>query len=201
MKNNNSGISTSYLIVILICFTAIILFALSFLFKRFDFSNKKIKSKTTTETVSLVYANDIDSIKIDNSKILSEEVAISTKENQSYFDFDVVSKIDSSDVTINYEVALVKSSNCNLDNENIMVYVEKQNDGTYSKIFKPKPFLSITKNSDLGTPNGGMILFSGKYVNSIADKYRLRVWVKDQFVPTVPIACDLSVKLYADIDK
>ena len=197
-KDKYVSSSATALAVILIFSTAIILFSLSFLFVKFNALNKISKTEEITETVSIVYADDMDGIRLDNSKILSDELAAKSTEKHSYFDFDIASKLDSSNVTINYEVALFKSSDCNLDSDNIIVYVEKQNDGTYSKVFKPKVFSPITKDSVLGATKGSMILFSGKYVNGITDKYRLRVWVNDQFVPTTPIKCDLSVKLYAD---
>lgn len=201
MKNNDSSISTSSLVIVLIIFTAVILFILSFLFVKFDEANNKKKSVVTTETVSLVYAGDNNGIKLDNSKILSDEIAVRSKEKQSYFDFDVVSKLNSSAVSIDYEVALDKSNNCNLGDNNIMVYVEKQNDGTYSKISDPKLFLPITKKSDLGVNKGSMILLSGNYTGSKIDRYRLRVWVSDHFDSSSPVVCDLSVKLYAKVDK
>ena len=57
--------------------------------------------------------------------------------------------------------------------------MEKESDGTYSKVFGPTTFEGLKKKTVLGSEKDSMVLTKAKKVKSGTDNYRLRIWLAD----------------------
>ncbi len=195
-NKDNKEVSTNKIIILLIAITALLLFVVAFAFVTFERSQAKSDKKiVNTGVISVTYANNENGIKLDNYIPIADDVGKKLNDKSQYFDFTINSEIVG-DTTINYEVVLEKSSNCNLDNKFIKVYLEKENDGTYSKVVDPKPFTAI-KKSEVGSPKGTMVLVFGTYTSNSSDKYRLRAWVDEGAMLDSNVVCDLGINVYA----
>ena len=101
--------------------------------------------------------------------------------------------------TVVYEVVVEKDSKCNINDNDLRIYLERENEGTYIKIFDPKSFKSIKKKSKLGTPKGSMILFNGSYSKDAIEKYRLKVWIKEGTEVNDNTKCHISTKIHGKV--
>ena len=201
MEKENKGISNKLIAVLITVFTIVILILLLISFVLFKKSqSKKVKVKTDTEVISIVYAKESNGLNMKGYVPLKDEDGKKLDKKEYYFDFNVKSH-KSEDVSIDYELSLSKDDKCNLSDKQIKVYLEKENEGTYVKSFNPKLYKGISKRSELGTRKGSMILFSDNIVDNVNDKYRLRVWVDEKAVIKSPIECSVSVNIYAKVVK
>ena len=86
-------------------------------------------------------------------------------------------------------------------NHYIKIYLEKENSGSYSKIFGPSKFKGISKTSDLGTPKGSMVLAKVTNKKSIIENYRLKVWLSSTASPgTIPQNYSIDINLVGDAE-
>ena len=197
MKKKEKVVSTNTIIVLLIVVTALILFVVAFCFGMFNKDlNKNTDKSVDTGTIEINYASVNNGISMNNFEPITDDVGQKLSDKNLYFDYTVNSSI-TGNAKIDYEVAIVKSSQCNLENNFIKVYLEKQNDGIYSKVFDPKLFSPIKKKTSIGTPKGSMIISYGTYTSNAVDKYRLRVWIDSNSTLSSQAVCDISVKVYA----
>ena len=186
MEKENKGISNKLIAVLITVFTIVILILLLISFVLFKKSqSKKVKVKTDTEVISIVYAKESNGLNMKGYVPLKDEDGKKLDKKEYYFDFNVKSH-KSEDVSIDYELSLSKDDKCNLLDKQIKVYLEKE---------------GINKRSELGTRKGSMILFSDNIVDNVNDKYRLRVWVDEKAVIKSPIECSVSVNIYAKVVK
>lgn len=197
MNKDKKEVSTNKIIVLLIVVTALILFIIAFAFvsfeKRQSDSNDK---KLNTGTISITYSNSVNGINMNNFVPITDEVGEKLDDINQYFDFTVNAEIDG-EAQIDYEMVLEKSEDCNIDDKYIKVYLEKENEGTYSKVFEPKLFTGLEEPSSIGSPSYSMILSFGNYVTSTKDKYRLRVWIDETASLVSPAICNVKVDVYA----
>ncbi|MBE6157724.1 MAG: hypothetical protein E7160_02905 [Firmicutes bacterium] len=201
MEKDNKGISNNKVIVVVLILTVVIVIGLvvglcSFKNKQ----NKKVKIQTDTEVLSVVYSKEVNGLNMKEYIPLKDEVGKKLSNKAHYFDFNVKSEMNN-DVSIKYELVLRKDENCNLDDSQIKVYLEKENEGTYVKMFDPKLYKGLKKTSSIGSHKNDMILYSDKIVDNINDKYRLRVWLDEKASVKTAIQCSLSVSIYAKIEK
>ena len=201
MKEEKKGLSTKIIVGIIAIVTIIIFIVLFISFISFRKNQEKnVGVKTDTEIISIVYANDLSGLNMKDYVPLKDEDGKKLDNKNYYFDFNIKSK-KSNDVSIDYELALKKDDNCNLEDKQIKVYLEKENEGTYVKSFSPKVFKGLKKKSEIGTSKGSMILISDNVVDNINDKYRLRVWVDEKASLTSQVQCSVSVNINAKVVK
>ncbi len=123
---------------------------------------------------------------------------------QGLFDFTVKADIAGT-ATINYEVAAVKQDNQGMevsgseltggtpienqiDGQYVKFYLEKDEAGgsDYSAVDDVKTYdddsLVKEKATSAGSPVGSLVLASGTFTESGTHKYRLRMWLSDQYV-------------------
>ena len=82
-----------------------------------------------------------------------------------------------------------------------MVYLEKQNSGTYAKVDEPKVFTPIKKKSKLGSPAKSMVLNRVSQSSSQVDNYRLRIWAREgATIQNSNATYMLKVNVYAKAD-
>ena len=173
-----------FLVLLSIVLIAVIAVAFTMFFKE---QEKNVKEVVKTGTVSMNYKTEVNGLQLNSITPVANDVAMENRAEGSYFDFSVSSDIDS-DTTVDYEIALVKDDSSTISDSDIMVYLEKQTSGTYSKVDEPKEFTPIKKKTELGSPAKSMVLSKFSLSANQVDNYRLRIWVKEGAVITDPNA-------------
>ena len=173
-----------FLVLLSIVLIAVIAVAFTMFFKE---QEKNVKEVVKTGTVSMNYKTEVNGLQLNSITPVANDVAMENRAEGSYFDFSVSSDIDS-DTTVDYEIALVKDDSSMISDSDIMVYLEKQTSGTYSKVDEPKEFTPIKKKTELGSPAKSMVLSKFSLSANQVDNYRLRIWVKEGAVITDPNA-------------
>ena len=197
----NKEVSNKKVIIYIVIFTIVILGLLMIAFSVFNSEQKKkVKTKTNTEVISITYAKEYNGLSMNNYIPLKDEQGKKLNRKEHYFDFNLKSKI-SNDISINYNLVLKKDSNCNLEDKQIKVYLEQENEGTYTKLLKPTLFKSLKSKNSIGVPKGSMVLINDKIVENVNDKYRLRVWIDEKAKVKKPVQCNISVSVYAKVEK
>lgn len=117
------------------------------------------------------------------------------KASEQYFDFVVNTKLEDSD-EINYEIAAsIIEDESNVTGDMIKFYLEKQNFGSFSKVFGPSVFKDLTKSSKLSTPAGSMVLLEDTKKRDSVDNYRLRVFLDEKSTVVPDNVYYVSVKV------
>lgn len=173
-----------FLVLLSIVLIAVIAVAFTMFFKE---QEKNVKEVVKTGTVSMNYKTEVNGLQLNSITPVANDVAMENRAEGSCFDFSVSSDIDS-DTTVDYEIALVKDDSSTISDSDIMVYLEKQTSGTYSKVDEPKEFTPIKKKTELGSPAKSMVLSKFSLSANQVDNYRLRIWVKEGAVITDPNA-------------
>lgn len=173
-----------FLVLLSIVLIAVIVVAFTMFFKE---QEKNVKEIVKTGTVSMNYKSEVNGLQLTSITPVANDVAIENRAEGSYFDFSVSSDIDS-DTSVDYEISLVKDESSTISDSDIMVYLEKQTSGTYSKVDNPKQFTPVKKKTNLGSPAKSMVLGKFSLSANQVDNYRLRIWVKDGAVITDPNA-------------
>lgn len=169
-----------FLVLLSIILIAVIITSFTLFFKE---QEKNVKEIVKTGTVSMNYKSEVNGLQLSSIVPVANDVAIENRADGSYFDFSVSSDIDG-DTVVDYEVSLVKDEGSTISDDDIMVYLEKQTSGTYSKVDNPKEFTPIKKKTKLGSPAKSMVLNKSSLSTSQVDNYRLRIWVKEGAIIT-----------------
>ena len=167
-------------IIIVLVFISIILIGIisASFFLFFKEQKQNVKQVIKTGVVSLNYKTKVNGISLYSLTPISNEVAKENREPGSYFDFSVISEV-AENTTVDYEIALIKDESSTISDSDIIVYLEKQNNGSYSKVEDPIEFTPIKKKSKLGSPAMSMILNKVSLSSNQVDNYRLRFWVRE----------------------
>ena len=129
--------------------------------------------------IILNYTKNITGLSITNAIPTADAIGMKESDSDKYFDFSVNVELDNA-TSIDYEIAVVKDTKSStILDDDIRIYLEKENSGTYMKVFGPSPFTGISKVSDLGSEKGSMILTNVTTKKSTTDNYRLRLWLSD----------------------
>lgn len=173
---NKKGISKKVLWSILIISFLVILIVLL----AFGIFFKKQSNTTTKEnsfgTITMNYA-DSNVFEISNLVPVVDAVGKKNDEAGQYFDFSVNTKVEDAD-EVCYEIAVsINKSDTSVDKDSLKIYLEKEESGSYSRVFGPSVFKAITSKSKYGSPVGSMILYKNNVKNNTIDNYRLRVWL------------------------
>ncbi len=117
------------------------------------------------------------------------------KTSDQYFDFVVNTKLEDSD-EIDYEIAVsIIEDESNVTGDYVKFYLEKQNSGSFSKVFGPSIFEGITTASKLSTPAGSMVLLEDTKKKDSTDNYRLRVFLDEKSIVSTDAVYYVSVKV------
>lgn len=177
MSKNKNGIFSNKFYIFIICLSLffIVVIGASFIV----YSNREpvvIKEEKNGGKVSLLYTTTLNSLSLKDSHRVDDNVGINSKE---YFDFSVDVKLNEAPY-IEYEISVEKDEeSSNLPEEDIKIYLEKEIDGSYSKIFGPSFFEGISAKTSLGSPVNSMVIASANKNKSGVDNYRLRMWLSD----------------------
>lgn len=141
------------------------------------------------------YSSANNSLTIDDSFQLSDEDAIKLDGDSYYFDFSVSADLKDSS-KMEYEIVVTKDvKNSTIPDEDVLIYLEKVESGSYVDVFKPKKYKTLTNKSELGAPVGSMILSKVTLKKDSSDNYRLRMWISDKAVLDTTQLNAYSVKI------
>ena len=161
-------------------------------------TSKEDKEKYTDNLSNLFYF-------MYDEKDLLNILSLYTKKKLNKIDLiktDMFGYINGKEYNVNYEIAITKNADkSTINDSDIKIYLEKENSGSYSKVFGPSKFKGISKTSDLGTPKGSMVLAKVTNKKSIIENYRLKVWLSNTASPgTVPQNYSLDINLVGDAE-
>lgn len=145
------------------------------------FSNRKpeiVNEQLDGGTIDLSYTSDSSYLNINGAVPTTDEVGMVNNAEGGYFDFSVNTEFDDAK-TITYELSIRKVKG-NVSDDDIIIYLEKEDSGTYSPILKPTSYKPLKKDSKNGTKKNNMILITEEKNKSAIDNYRLRTWISDK---------------------
>ena len=182
MQENKNGLTRRFWYT---CLALLIVFSTLYILGFYFFNNRKVKVVYKRENggvVTLNYVGDSTKIKIVDLVPTTDSIGMKNNKDGEYFDFSVDVDLKKAP-SIEYELAIIKDDkNSTISDEDIRIYLEKENSGSYSKVFGPENYKEIKEKSKLSSPKGSMVLVNSKSIKSISDKYRLRVWLSDASV-------------------
>lgn len=169
---------------ILFCSLIIILLVVGIVIGAFYIYNNQpidvIEENLSGGDISLTYSDEENLFVIENAVPTSDIVGTKYDSAELFFDFTVKTELEDAN-SISYDVILVKDDiSSTALNENIKVYLEKQNNGTYVKVIDPMVFKPNLNDVELG--NDIMKVYTYTKNKSGNDNYRLRIWVSDTAV-------------------
>ena len=177
-KKGNELSGIFWIILIIICLLLAIF--VGFLFVEFGkHKNIVIENEENGGNIVLNYTNNITGLYLTKAIPMNDSVGTVLSDEGQYFDFAIDTKLDNA-TSIDYEISVIKDTKkSTIPDSDIRVYLEKENSGTYAKVFGPSSFKGIKEESELGSQVGSMILNKVKTKKSIVDNYRLRIWLSD----------------------
>ena len=127
--------------------------------------------------VTLNYSSEVKALSLFNAKPTTDAVGI---KNTDYFDFSVDVNLDGAP-KVEYEISLIKDEEAStIKDEDVKIYLEKEESGTYTKVFGPEEFIPSKNYSGVGSEIGSMVLTNVKKIKYETDNYRLRIWMSDK---------------------
>ena len=153
-----------------------------------------VTEKKTGGEVNITYTDKSNTLTITGATPMEDSAAIKDLAGENYFEFSVETKLDEAE-EVNYEISISKNvSKSTINDSDIRVYLEKENSGSYTKVFGPKPFKGISKTTDLGTKKGDMVIANMTNKKSIIENYRLKIWLSNTAAEST-ISQDYSVEI------
>ena len=130
--------------------------------------------------VTLNYSTDSNALTITNAKATTDAVGMKTMKDGEYFDFSVVTNLEEAS-KVEYEISIIKDEEIStIPDEDIRIYLEKEDSGTYTKLFGPEQYSGAVNYSSVGSEMGSMVIANVKKIKSETDNYRLRMWMSDK---------------------
>ena len=130
--------------------------------------------------IALSYADEENLFLLENLIPTSDLVGTVYDSADMFFDFTVNVDIDEANF-VEYEILLVKDESVSTAlNNNIKVYLEKEENNNYVKVAEPEIFSSNVDDEKIG--NSVMSVYKMKRSSNANDNYRLRMWLCDYAV-------------------
>ena len=140
----------------------------------------------TTGVISMEYKESSNVISINKALPTTDATGKKRLTEGEYFDFTVLSNIKGS-TAVNYEIAaedVTSSTAKKIDGSHIKLYLTKINsDGTETEVMAPKTFKTSSANQYTGKPSGMMSLERNTIGEAFNTKYRLRMYVDENYNP------------------
>ena len=157
----------------------VILIAVGFIFFSLREKNIVVEEENGADII-LNYSSNSSGLTIRNATPTDNDTAILALNDGEYFDFSIEVLLDNAS-DVEYEISVVKDELVStIPDSDVRIYLEKEKDGTYTKVFGPEKFIPLKKKSKFGTKKGSMSLIDVKKTNSNVDNYRLRMWLSDK---------------------
>ena len=181
MEEKNSNNSRKAFIILMLSVSTLLIGFIVIGYIIFNIKGKDVvEEEENGADIILNYSTNESGIKIRNASKTKDEDGILTLKEGEYFDFSIEVLLDNASY-VEYEISAIKDSvNSTTPNDDIKIYLEKEKEGTYTKVFGPDEFKPLKEASDLGSKKGSMPLVKVKKTNSNTDNYRLRMWLSDK---------------------
>ena len=174
------GLSVTFWIFFIgICLTLLLFLTIGFSIYSHRAPDVILEEKDAGKVV-LNYSTQSNNFTILDAIPTTDAIASKSMTAGQYFDFSV--DVDVEDASkVEYEVSIIKNEKkSTISDEDIMIYLEKENDGSYDSVFSPKSFVSLKESSKIGSDVGSMVLVNTKKIKSGTDRYRLRMWLSER---------------------
>lgn len=149
------------------------------------YANRKpevIDKKVKGGSIVLNYTDNITGLSLKNIKPTTDAIGMKNEKDGEYFDFSIDIELNKAK-EIDYELAVVKDDALStISDDDIKIYLEKEDSGAYNKVFGPESYKKIKKDTKLGSPEGSMVLLKEKRKKDVKENYRLRMWLSDKSV-------------------
>ena len=152
-------------------------------FAAFTYSKAGEKVNTiTTGTITMSYSEDTNGINLKDALPMTDEQGKALAGENNVFEFTVGATITGT-TTINYAVTATKEADSTLDDTAVKVYLTDITSGGDAEVLAPTKVSGLGKTaSDVsGAPNDQYKLTSGTFNTTASKKYRLRMWVADDY--------------------
>ena len=154
----------------------------------FKFTGLGKKENTiTTGAITMEYTESTNTISMTGALPTTDATGKVRLTEGEYFDFTIKSNIQGN-ANINWEIAaedITPSSAKKMAGKNIKLYLTKLDDSNNeSQVMAPKVFtVKTSENTKTGRPSGMMSLATGTMSTSETTKYRLRMYVDEDYNP------------------
>ena len=197
MENNNSKQMILSILGVVILVVAVV----GVSFAAFSYSKTGEKVNTiTTGTITMSYSEDTNGINLSNALPMSDDQGKALSGSNNVFDFTVTATINGSgNTTINYDVTATKESDSTLDDSAVKVYLTSIDNSADTQVLAPTKVSALTKTGSSeasGAPNGQYKLTTGTFTSTTTRKYRLRMWVSDDYTDPTGGSYTLKVNVY-----
>ena len=180
MENNNS----KHVLLSVLGVAILIVVVVGVSFAAFSYSKTGEKVNTiTTGTITMSYSETTNGINLTNALPMTDGVGKALADTNQYFDFTVSANITGT-TTINYAITATKEEgDSTLPDTAVKVYLTDMDGDADDEILAPTKVSALQKTtSDVsGAPNDQYKLTSGTFNTTTTKKYRLRMWVADDF--------------------
>ena len=182
MENNNS----KHVLLSVLGVAILIVVVVGVSFAAFSYSKTGEKVNTiTTGTITMSYSEATNGINLTDALPISDTQGKALTGTNNVFDFTVSATIQGSgETTINYAITATKESDSSLADSAIKVYLTNMDSDADTQILAPTKVseLEVTGSSEISSaPSGQYKLTEGTFTATTDHKYRLRMWVADDF--------------------
>ncbi len=152
----------------------------------FNYSGLGTKVNTiTTGAIKMTYTEDDNIISMSGALPTTDATGKVRLNDGEYFDFTVSSEI-SGNTNINYEISAkdVTTSERKIDGSNIKLYLTKLTDSGEEELMTPETYNEEASANDYtGRLANEMSLYTSSMNSSESNRYRLRMWVDEEYNP------------------
>ena len=187
---DKKGISKKIIIWIVII-SVLLLAVIGLLFVSFFKTREDNIKEKDSGAVLMTYGNENNSLSISKVTPIKDEDGMKMENKNEYFDFSITTKLEDAS-SIEYEITITPNITDVSVLSGIKVYLERQNNGTYGKLFEPKLFVANPNETVFGSPKGSMVIASVVKDADSVDNYRLRVWIDEKATITEEVAKKIS---------
>ncbi len=141
-----------------------------------------INEKKDGAEITLNYGGDNSKLALTDMKITKNEDGIKIDAADQKFDFTINTEMLEAS-SAEYEITVTKDKKkCNVADDYLILYLEKESDGTFNKAMAPKAFKPLSSKDKIGAKSGSMVLYKESVNSSKSINYRLRMWLSDKYV-------------------
>ena len=169
----------------LVLMLVLMIVGISYAAFKFVGAGKKLNT-ITTGAITMEYTESTNTISMTGALPTTDATGKVRLTAGEYFDFTIKSSIQGN-ANINWEIAaedITPSSAKKMDGKNIKLYLTKLNGDKEEEVMAPKVYSAdTTTNTYTGRPSGVMSLATGTMSASETTKYRLRMYVDEDYNP------------------
>ena len=173
-------------IVIIVALIIMVLAIIGVSYAAFNYSGLGSKVNTiTTGAIKMTYTEDDNIISMSGALPTTDKTGKVRLNPGEYFDFTVSSEI-TGNVNINYEISAkdVTTSDRKIDGSNIKLYLTRLTDDGEEELMTPETYNEESSANDYtGRPAGEMSLYTSSMNSSESNRYRLRMYVTEEYNP------------------